>query len=124
MGPIHKSAVVLGPLLRPDRSHGFNALLHQLMARRESCAVVSHLLLVPAIANTEQKAPTRELVDCGDVLCCLDGITLINHTDAGAELECLRAHRGCGQREKGVHDVGLLPSQLAGIFRRREMRML
>ena len=40
-----------------------------------SCAVVPHLLLVPAIANTEQKAPTRKLIDCGDELGRLVSVT-------------------------------------------------
>jgi hypothetical protein len=44
-------------------SHGFDALLHELMARGENRAVVFHLLFVPAIAYTKQKAAGRKLID-------------------------------------------------------------
>jgi hypothetical protein len=47
--------MVFGPILRPDGPHGFDALLHELMARGENRAVVFHLLFVPAIADAKQE---------------------------------------------------------------------
>jgi hypothetical protein len=52
---IDKSAAIFRPILRPDRSHGFDALLHELMTCSEGRAVVSHLLFVPAIADAEEE---------------------------------------------------------------------
>ena len=60
---IDECAVVFGLILRPDGFHGFESLLHQLMARGENRAVVFHLLFVPAIAYTKQKAAGRKLID-------------------------------------------------------------
>jgi hypothetical protein len=53
---IDKCTVVFSPILRPDSSHGFDPLLHQLMARGESRAMIFHLLFVPAITDAEKEA--------------------------------------------------------------------
>ena len=50
-------------------------------------AVVLHLLVVPAVADAEQEAPVRQLVERRDLLRQPDRVALRDERDAGAELE-------------------------------------
>src|SRR5215831_3233204 len=59
-------AVIGGLLLGPDRLHRLDTLAGKLVPRLEGGAVVLDLVLVPAVADTEQKAAVRQLVDGRD----------------------------------------------------------
>src|SRR6516165_7431651 len=86
---LHKLAVIFRLCLGPDRLHRFDLLAHLLHTRPKDGAVVLDLLLVPAAANAEQKAPARNLVERRDKLGGLDRVALDHQTDAGREFEPL-----------------------------------
>src|ERR1700730_2949097 len=73
--------------LGPDLTHRLDLLAHPLEARRIDRAVILHLILVPAAADPEQEAATRDLVQRGDSLRKLDRVALDHKADAGSELE-------------------------------------
>jgi hypothetical protein len=81
----HELAVILGLRLRPDHLHRLDTLARELVARGEGGAVVGHLLGIPAIADAEQEAAARELVDRGHLLGGLDRVTLRHEADTGAD---------------------------------------
>ena len=71
-----------------------------------------HFLLVPAVADAEQEAPAGKLVDRGDELRGLDGITLVDQADTGAYAQRLRCYRRGGEHEERIHDVVIRARQL------------
>jgi hypothetical protein len=54
---VHEVAMILG--LCPYHLYGLDTLARQLVAARESGAVVGHLVLVPAVADAEQETAAR-----------------------------------------------------------------
>jgi hypothetical protein len=57
--------VILGLGLGPDLLYPLDPLAHQFEAGFELGAVVLHFILVPAAADTKQKAAVRHLIDRG-----------------------------------------------------------
>src|SRR5262249_53083210 len=60
---VDELAVVFGLRLSPDRLHRLDTFPRQLVAAGEGGAVVLHLVAVPAVANTEQKASAGHLIN-------------------------------------------------------------
>ena len=69
----------------PDHLHRFNPLTRQLVARGEDGAVVFNLILVPAIADTKQEAPARDVINRCNRLRGLDRVSLHHQANAGAQ---------------------------------------
>jgi hypothetical protein len=108
---------------------GFDTLARQLVAAGESGAVVGHLVLVPAVADAEQEATARDLVDRSDLLGGLDRVALGDQADAGAEQQRLGHRRGRPQHHERVHHVVVFLRQIpaAGkgrLARQRNVGML
>src|SRR5207244_3629241 len=79
------AALVFGLRLTPDRTHGFDALAHDLETRLEFGAVVAHLLRIPPRPDAKQEAAARYLVQACHLLSGLDGIALDHEADTGGE---------------------------------------
>ena len=110
---VHELAVILGLFLGPDGLHRLDPFARQFMPAGEHSAMVLDLVLVPAVADAEQEAAVRQLVDRRDDLGGDDGIALRQQGDAGADLE-LGRHRGRGvERQERIHDVVIGPDQAA-----------
>src|SRR5271165_3918108 len=73
---LNEFTMVLGLVLGPDRIHRLNAFAHQLEAGLKGGAVISHLLRIPAAADTEQKPPAGDQIDRRDQFGSLDHIAL------------------------------------------------
>jgi hypothetical protein len=135
LGPSHhrrkidELSVIFRPRLGPDRLHSLNTLSHQLEAGFESGAVVFNFFGIPATANAEQEPPAGYLVDRGNQLCSLNGISLHNEAHARTELQGLSHHRRGTQHNERVHDLGVGPWEFAPAWkgcpaRRRNVRVL
>jgi hypothetical protein len=82
---IHELAMILSLRLGPDFLHRLDTLARQLVTACENGAVVGHLVFIPAVADTEQEAAARDLVDRSDLLGGLDRVALSDQANAGAE---------------------------------------
>src|SRR5205814_9818218 len=76
-------AVIFRLVLGPQRLHREDPLAHQLEARVVAGAMVFHLLDIPAAADPEDEAPTRELVEAGDAFGGDDRIAFRDEAKAG-----------------------------------------
>jgi hypothetical protein len=110
---LQELAVILGLRFRPDHLHGLDAFARQLVAARESGAVVGHLILVPAIADAEQETAARDLVDRSDLLGRLDRVALSNQANAGPEQQRFGDRRGRTEHHERVHHVIILLRKVA-----------
>ncbi len=127
---IDELAVIFRLRLGPDFLHGLDALARELMAGVEvGGAVVGHFLGVPAVADAEQEAAIRYLVERGHQLGGLDRMPLHHESHAGTQLQ--RLGGGCrgGERDERVHRIVVALGQIAagGEWRlagERDMRML
>jgi hypothetical protein len=71
-------AVILGLGLGPDLLHRLDPLAHQFEAGFVDRAMVLHLVLVPAAADTKQRAAVRHLIDQRAKLGRLDRVALLH----------------------------------------------
>jgi hypothetical protein len=86
--------------LGPDHFHGLDTFARQLVAARESGAVVGHLILVPAVADTEQETAARDLVDRSHLLGGLDRVALRDQANAGPKQQRFGHRRGRTQHHE------------------------
>ena len=93
-------------------NHG-TAFASQLVAARESGAVVGHLVLIPAVADAEQETAARDLVDRRDLLGGLDRVAQSDQANAGPEQQRLGHRRGRTEHHERVHHVVILLRKIA-----------
>src|SRR5207237_3951082 len=86
-------AVIFRLRLGPDLAHRLDLLAHLLEPSRVDRAVILHLVLVPAAADTEQETAARHLVQGSDSLRQLDRVALNREADAGIEYSLLNITR-------------------------------
>jgi hypothetical protein len=108
--------------LGPDHFHGLDTFARQLVAARESGAVVGHLILVPAVADTEQETAARDLVDRSHLLGGLDRVALRDQANAGPKQQRFGHRRGRTQHHERIHHVIILLRQIAAAGERRLAR--
>src|SRR4029077_10876204 len=106
---IDELAMVFGRLFGPDLLHRFDPLAHEFEAAFEGGAMVFDFLRIPATADSKQKAPTGDLIDRGDQLCCLYGVALHNEPHAGGKVQRPRHRCRSTEHDERIHDfvIGL-----------------
>src|SRR5680860_223268 len=112
---VHVLAMVGRLVLGPDRSDGLHTLAQQPEPLRGMCAVVSHLLHVPAGAHAEDEAAAREPVHARRLLGRGDRVALHHQQDARAHSQPLSGRsRGHARHDRIVGPPVLLGQVAAG----------
>src|SRR5262245_15834203 len=124
----HAIELVIGALeaherLGPELAHDRDLLADPPAARVEVLVQRLKLGVVPADADAQAKAPTREHVDGGSLLGHQRGLTLREDDDAGHQLEPLRARAEIAEKhewlvERALVCVGRTAPQLLEAFQR------
>jgi len=84
--------------------------------------VVGHLERVPAAADPELEASSRERVEARHLLGELDRIALHHQADAGTDPQLTRGLGRHRERHEGIHHVVVLHREAALVSSRRERR--
>src|SRR5437762_2025506 len=111
-------AVVFRLVLGPQRLHREDPLAHQLEPRVVAGSVIFHLLDIPAAADTEDKAPARQLIEAGDTFGGDGRVALGYEAIGGAEQQLFGRRRREGQRDERIVRMRIALRQFAAARKR------